>query len=130
MERYHENQMYEASRLELARLHTEQRNREKAHQESGIELFKKWKNWKRFAVLKNRKLKNYERMIFSQHELRERQSTVNELAVQIQDLRDGINCPTDSKDFSIAWNIQQLWIIPRIQSPFNFSEFMWKAFRF
>ena len=44
MERYHTNQMYETWRIELARPHTEQRSREKARQESGIELFKKYKN--------------------------------------------------------------------------------------
>ena len=129
MKRYHTNHMYEASRTEQSRLHTEQRIRENAHQESGIELFKKWKNWKRFAVLKLRKLKITNGWFF-QHELRESQSTVNQLTVQIQVLRDGVNYPTDSRDFLKAWNSQQLWIIPRIQSSFNCSEFIWKAFRF
>ena len=78
---------------------------------------------KRFAVQKLRDLNSWERRNFSD---KKRQSTVNQLTVQIQELHDKV----DSERFQAfpwSWDGKQLYVIPRSQSSCNCSMSSWNA---
>ena len=99
MEPYHTNQVYENSRRAQAWLQAELENRERAQQETCFRTLQEVEELKMNGSTQAESTLESRADDLSRQDLRESQSTVNQLTVQIQEFQDKVDSLNDPRDF-------------------------------